>query len=118
MHQMTNEEQAAFERERKNLFSNRVETDYTAFNAACDQFRLVCTQIRQFTGIDDFRGGFNEFASLLNSAAFQANPVQGNTLALLWSGANEYCIYEGGKVGLGQPQWWYKCWESELGQNA
>ena len=116
MRQMTTDEQAAFELEHKNQISNRVEIDYTAFNTACEQFRMVCMQIRQFTGIQDFRGGFNEFTSLLNSPAFQSNPVQGNTLALLWSGANEYCIYEGSKVGLGQPDWWYKCWESELQQ--
>ena len=118
MQEMTVAEQREFERVHRNMVANHEQIDYTAFNTACGQFRAVCMQIRQFTGIADFRGGFNEFTSLLNSAAFQANPVQGNTLALLWSGANEYCIYEGGKVGLGQPQWWYKCWESELGQNA
>ena len=110
MRQMTELQRNEFEREHKNLVANHIEIDYTNFNLACEQFRQVCMQIREFTGIQDFKGGFNEFASLLNSNAFQTNPVQGNTLALLWSGANEYCIYEGSKVGLGQPEWWYKCW--------
>lgn len=80
------------------------------FDEACEQFRGVCAQIAQFTGIENFHGGFDEYASFMQSEAFQSNPVAGLTLAMLWSGANEYCVYEGAKIGLGQPDWWYRCW--------
>lgn len=81
------------------------------FELACMQFRSVCNQISQFTGIANFRGGFDEYALLMNSEAFRQNPTMGLTLAMMWSGANEYCVYEGAKIGLGQPQWWYQCWQ-------
>ena len=81
------------------------------FAAACVDFRAVCVAIGQFLGGDNFHGGFGEMASFASSEAYQANPVLGNTLAIQWSAMNESCKYFGSKIGLGQPEWWYKCWE-------
>lgn len=81
------------------------------FAAACVDFRAVCAAIGQFLGVADFHGGFGEMASFASSEAYQANPVLGNTLAIQWSAMNESCKYFGSKIGLGQPEWWYKCWE-------
>ena len=81
------------------------------FEAACAQFRTICAAIGQFIGAENFHGGFGEMASFASSEAYQANPVMGNSLAIQWSAANEQGKYFGSKIGYGQPQWWYRCWE-------
>ena len=85
------------------------EPDRTDFDASCATFRAVCAQIGQAIGVPDFRGGFDEMA------AFSAHPVsdtlEGVKLAVMWSAANDLCTYEGRKIGLGQPAWWYECWK-------
>lgn len=45
-----------------------------------------------------------------------ANTNQGLFLIAQWSALNERCKYQGAKVGLGQPSWWYKCWEDEINE--
>ncbi|MBQ9501869.1 MAG: hypothetical protein IJU70_06910 [Lentisphaeria bacterium] len=82
--------------------------DTSAFDAACQQFRAVCGRIAAAANLPDFRGGFDEMADFAASPVYQT--VQGLALALEWSAANELCKYEGAKLGLGQPQWWYQCW--------
>jgi len=81
------------------------------FESACAQFRIICAAIGQFIGAENFHGGFGEMASFASSEAYQANPVMGNSLAIQWSAANEQGKYFGSKIGLGQPQWWYRCWQ-------
>lgn len=84
--------------------------DTSAFDAACAQFKTVCEQIGTAIGNAEFKGGFDEYATFIQSAFAQSNPAQAALLASMWSGANEYCKYEGAKLGYGQPHWWYKCW--------
>ena len=83
--------------------------DRTNFDAACATFRAVCVSIGEAIGVQGFKGGFDEMA------AFSAHPVSdtlaGVKLAVAWSAANELCVYEGRKIGLGQPEWWYECWK-------
>ena len=81
------------------------------FEESCAQFRTICAAIGQFIGAENFHGGFGEMASFASSEAYQANPVMGNSLAIQWSAANEQGKYFGSKIGLGQPQWWYRCWQ-------
>ena len=83
----------------------------TPFEAACAQFRTLCAAIGDFIGDAEFRGGFEEYTVFATSEAYAQNPVQGNALAIQWSALNELCKYEGAKIGLGQPDWWYRCWE-------
>ena len=83
----------------------------TPFEAACAQFRTLCSEIGKFIGDPDFKGGFDEYAEFATSEAYTQNPVKGNALAIQWSALNELCKYEGTKCGYGQPEWWYKCWE-------
>ena len=85
--------------------------DMTDFNAACASFRQVCAEIGQLIGVQNFKGGFDEMAEFQASQA--AYTDTGVILALRWGAADKLCTYEGGKVGLGQPEWWYKCWEDE-----
>lgn len=81
------------------------------FEAACAMFRTLCAQIGQFIGNPDFHGGFGEMAGFAQSEAYQQNPVMGNTLAIQWSALNEECKYFGSRIGLNQPNWYYRCWE-------
>ena len=81
------------------------------FEAACAQFRTLCAAIGAFIGDSTFDGGFEDYAEFANSDAYKSNPVQGNAYAIQWSALNELCKYEGSKIGLGQPAWFYKCWE-------
>lgn len=85
--------------------------DTTAFDAACEQFRYVCEQIRLFIGAESFMGGFDEYAIFITSEAAQNDKATASLLANMWSGANEYAKYEGQKIGYGQPEWWYRCWD-------
>ena len=81
------------------------------FEAACAQFRVLCEEIGTFIGDANFKGGFDEYAVFATSEAYASNPVKGNALAIQWSALNELCKYEGKKIGLGQPDWWYRCWD-------
>ena len=85
--------------------------DTTAFDAACEQFRYVCEQIRQFIGAESFMGGFDEYAIFITSEAAQNDKATASLLVNMWSGCNELCKYEGQKIGYGQPEWWYRCWD-------
>ena len=86
--------------------------DRTAFDNACEQFRGVCRMIGNAIGDANFKGGFDEMAIFQQSSAFDS--LSGIQLAVAWSASNELCKYEGSKIGLGQPEWWYECWrESE-----
>lgn len=81
------------------------------FEQACEMFRTLCAQIGTFIGNPDFHGGFGEMAAFAQSEAYQNNPVLGNTLSIQWSALNEECKYFGSRIGLQQPNWWYRCWE-------
>lgn len=89
-------------------------TDPAAFDAACGAFKEVCAQIKEFAGFDDFKGGFEEAMAFLQCAAFAADKAQGTYLFSLWQGADKAVTYEAGKIGLGQPEWWYRCWGLEM----
>lgn len=92
------------------VIQEEVVIDTTAFDAACAQFRYVCEQIRQFIGAESFMGGFDEYTVFITSEAAQNDKATASLLANMWSGANEYAKYEGQKIGYGQPEWWYRCW--------
>ena len=76
-------------------------TPEEAFAAACSQFRSLCDEIGAFIGDASFMGGFDEYASFATSAAYRADPVTGNGLAVRWSALNELCKYRGAKAGYG-----------------
>ena len=84
--------------------------DTTDFDNACAMFRSVCGDIGALIGVTDFRGGFDDMVTFQQSAQF--NTLEGLHLGMEWSAANELCKYEGSKIGLGQPEWWKKCWKS------
>lgn len=92
------------------------EVDTSLFDTACANFRQVCSMIGEFIGVENFHGGFDEYAVFIQSEAAQSNPAQASLLAAMWSGTNEYAKYEGGKLGFGQPEWWYHCWSIPYGE--
>jgi len=83
---------------------------YQEYLAACEQFRTVCGMIKEFAGLDEFTGGFDEAMKFIKSEPFMANMVQGTYLFSLWQGADKAATYAADKIGLGQPEWWYDCW--------
>ena len=82
------------------------------FEAACQTFRQVCEQIREATGLSDFKGGFEEMVTFQQSEVY--NTIPGLQLAIAWSAANELCKYTGSKLGYGQPTWWKECWKEPV----
>lgn len=82
--------------------------DTAAFDAACAEFRAVCDAIRILLNVAEFRGGFDEMPAFRESGA--ASTAAGMALAIRWMAADKACTYEGSKLGLGQPAWWYHCW--------
>ena len=90
--------------------SNIVQKNTEDFDNACMQFRQVCNQIKQLLGLQEFKGGFDQMA--IFQASEKANTIEGIGLAMKWSALNQLCKYQGNKLGYGQPQWWYKCWEN------
>jgi hypothetical protein len=88
-----------------------VEKDDTDFRSACAAFRAVCAEIGEFIGVEDFKGGFDDYPTFINSVAAERSKATASLLAAKWNGLNELCRYEAGKLGLGTPEWWYKCWQ-------
>ena len=79
------------------------------FENACAQFRQVCAEIGTLIGVENFRGGFEDMPVFYAHPSYRT--IQGLCLATAWKGLDTLCTYEGSKIGLGQPQWWYRCWE-------
>ena len=99
---------------------SKLRRDYTAdtseqtqaeFEAACEAFRQVCKDIETATGIQGFKGGFDEMFAFQQSEA--ATTQIGLTLAMRWSAADKLCTYIANKMKIGQPAWWKKCWGIE-----
>ena len=85
------------------------EVDYSEFNAACETFRTVCAEIEELIGTK-FKGGFDEIDTFEKNAKSQS--TAGIKLAIKLMYADKLCSYTAKKSGLGQPEWWYKCWEA------
>lgn len=79
------------------------------FRNACKQFQDVCKQIKTALNLQEFKGGFDEMIVFQNSEF--SKTVEGLQLAIKWSAVNELCLYEAKKIGIGQPDWWYRCWQ-------
>lgn len=90
---------------------NGAPTPEEEFAAAAAKFRALCDEIGEFIGEPSFTGGFEEVVSFNNSRAAQNAPMTAYALALRWMELNELCKYKGSKIGLGQPAWFYRCWE-------
>lgn len=83
--------------------------DMTYFNNACVYFRQVCQEIGELINEPNFKGGYDDMITFYSHSAYKTDT--GMQLAIAWSGCNDLCRYEANKIGLGSPEWWYKCWE-------
>ena len=81
---------------------------YSSFNKACSHFREICAEIGEMIGDSEFKGGFNEITLFYNSSSYKTD--KGMQLAIALDGCKELCEYEATKLGIGSPEWWYKCW--------
>ena len=100
---------------------DKIRSDYKAdaseetqaeFEAACETFRQVCHDIEVATGIQGFKGGFDEMLAFQQTDI--ANTQQGLMLAMRWSAADKLRTYIADrKLKIGQPAWWKRCWGIE-----
>lgn len=85
-----------------------IEQDTTAFNTACGYFRQICGEIGDLMGVSDFRGGYDDMPVFYAHESYKTD--KGMQLAIAWSGCNDFCNHEASKLGIGSPDWWYRCW--------
>ena len=81
------------------------------FDRACEYFRQICGEIGDLMGVENFRGGYDDMPVFYAHDAYKTD--KGMQLAIAWSGCNDFCNHEAAKLGLGSPEWWYKCWNIE-----
>lgn len=81
------------------------------FETACEKFRAICGEIGVLIGNPDFKGGFDEMAEFETSEV--AATETGVALSIKWMAADKLCTYLASKLGIGQPEWWYRCWRKE-----
>ena len=81
------------------------------FDKACNQFRQICNEIGILIGNNDFHGGYDDMVGFYEHESYKTN--KGLQLAIAWSGCNDLCKYEAGKLGIGSPEWWYRCWQRQ-----
>lgn len=89
-------------------------TDNSSFETACAYFRQICSEIGSLIGNSEFRGGYDDMPIFYAHEAYKTD--KGVQLAIAWAGVNDLCKYEASKLGIGSPDWWYKCWEAGVGQ--
>ena len=85
-----------------------IDQDETEFNTACSYFKQVCAEIGEMIGDSEFKGGFDDMPVFYNNSSYKTD--KGMQLAIAWSGCNSLCKHEAAKLGIGSPEWWYKCW--------
>lgn len=89
--------------------------DYTGFITACEYFRQICGEIGELIGDSEFKGGYDDMPIFYAHDAYKTD--KGVQLAIAWYGVNDLCKYEASKLGIGSPDWWYRCWEVSAGQS-
>ena len=90
------------------------ELQYQDFEAACQQFRAVCTQIGYAIDQPNFKGGFDQMTLFAQSPVYST--IQGLKLGIAWAAANEACQHEAAKLGIYRPgdaTWWRMCWQQQ-----
>lgn len=87
------------------------EKNTTDFYNACQTFRQICSEIGKLINDENFKGGYDDMITFYNHSSYKTS--EGMQLAIAWSGANDLCKYEANKLGIGSPEWWYRCWENK-----
>ena len=79
------------------------------FEAECAKFRTVCAEIKEFLGLDEFYGGYDELDKYIERPELLT--PEGQALKDKLNLYDSSCNHEAGKIGLPSPEWFYKCWE-------
>ena len=88
-------------------------TERTDYEACLERFRDVCMRVRELTGINDFRGGYDEWRALAEDENWSHNETLLH-YSTLCNAINLETNYEAGKLGIVSPNWWKECWAHEL----
>lgn len=80
-------------------------------HAAWKQFRKSVYALQEFLHDPTFMGGFDEDYKVRESSYTKADKLTAVELVEEWHGANDKAVYRSGLIGLGQPEWYFKCWE-------
>ena len=88
-----------------------IQIDTTDFDRACSYFRQICGEIGTLMDDPNFKGGYDDMPIFYAHDSFKTE--KGMNLAVAWAGCDLFCNHEAKKLGLGSPEWWYKCWEQQ-----
>lgn len=78
------------------------------FRLACEAFRNLCQAIGALINQPSFQGGYDDFLALDEE---DATAIREAGLDSRFALIDNWANYEAQKIGLGRPEWWYKCWE-------
>lgn len=90
--------------------------DISGFETACAYFRQICSEIGSLISDSEFRGGYDDMPVFYAHDEYKTD--KGVQLAIAWAGANDLCKYEASKLGIGSPDWWYRCWEDKSNSSS
>ena len=76
----------------------------------CVQFRALVAEVREKTGIDDFYGAYEDIPRLRQTEYAQQHPDEMSYYTSLFAALDGWCNKDAKKFGLGQPAWFYVCW--------
>ena len=79
----------------------------------CVQFRALVAEVQEKTGIDDFYGAYEDIPRLRQTEYAQQHPDEMSYYTSLFAALDGWCNKDAKKYGLGQPAWFYVCWNRQ-----
>lgn len=79
----------------------------------CVQFRALVAEVQGKTGIDDFYGAYEDIPRLRQTEYAQQHPDEMSYYTSLFAALDGWCNKDAKKYGLGQPAWFYVCWNRQ-----
>lgn len=113
----TREETLREERQYRELTAPKITAvDRQDYEMCLERFRDICKQVRDLTGIHDFRGGYDEWRAIAMDPTWNTNAAL-LLLSRQCDAINLETNYEASKLGIVSPNWWKECWKDELTQS-
>lgn len=79
----------------------------------CVQFRALVAEVQEKTGVDDFYGAYEDIPRLRQTEYAQQHPDEMSYYTSLFAALDGWCNKDAKKYGLGQPAWFYVCWNRQ-----
>ena len=79
----------------------------------CVQFRALVAEVQGKTGVDDFYGAYEDIPRLRQTEYAQQHPDEMSYYTSLFAALDGWCNKDAKKYGLGQPAWFYVCWNRQ-----